>query len=101
MEQGGIIFVNILLVNMFIMSNSIISGLHKYLENFGRGGLSKTRGDNLTNITAQRVADIERLCESKALPHETPSKKLTGLTKCSVPEFKGPFELVLNSERLV
>ena len=100
MDQGGITFVKILLEEMFAMVNYVISGLHKYLENFKRGGLSKMRGDKVTNITAQLVDIDERLCEDKYFPRENPYNFLTGLTKCSVPDFKGTFEMAFNSKFL-
>ena len=100
MEQELITFVKIALDEMFFMSNSFISGLHKYLENFPSVGLNKTRGENVTNINAELLAVSERLCEVKDLPSETTSNVLTGLNKCIVPGFKGLYELVLKSERL-
>ena len=40
----------------------------------------------------------ERLDEAKALPYETPAHVLTGITLYIVPEFVGPFELIINTE---
>ena len=40
----------------------------------------------------------ERLDEAKALPYETPVHVLTGITLYIVPEFVGPFELIINTE---
>ena len=74
---------------MFVMDNSVISGFHKYLDKFARRRLSKTRGDNVTNITAQLVTVSELIFEEKYLPHETSSNVFTGMTKCSVSELKG------------
>ena len=44
---------------------------------------------------------VERLEEVTALPRDTPMLIVTGFTKCSVPEFVGPFELMLNTERVI
>ena len=43
----------------------------------------------------------ERLEEVPALPRDTPLIIFTGFTKCSVTEFFGTFELMLNTERVV
>ena len=43
----------------------------------------------------------ERLVEVPALPRNTPLLILNGFTKCSVTEFFGPFELMLNTERVI
>ena len=45
-------------------------------------------------------AVCERSDKSKALTHEDPVHVLIGLTWCSVPDFVGPFELILNTERV-
>ena len=45
-------------------------------------------------------AVCERLEKSKALTHKDPVHVLIGLTWCSVPEFVGTFELILNTERV-
>ena len=39
----------------------------------------------------------DRLEEVPALPRDTPLIILTGFTKCSMPEFVGPFELIINT----
>ena len=41
------------------------------------------------------------MAEVPALPRDLPLLILTGFIKCSVPGFVGPFELILNTERVV
>ena len=41
------------------------------------------------------------LAEVKEIPRDTPLLILTGFTRCSVREFVGPFELMLNTERVI
>ena len=46
---------------------------------------------------------VEQLAEVPELPRDTPLLILTGFTKCIVPvtEFVGPFELMLNNDRVI
>ena len=101
MDLGGLTFVNIAFENISVMRNYVISGLHKYLKNFARDVILMTHGDNATDITTQVVAVKERLCEAKYLPRENLYNVLTGLNKCSVPEFKSAFDLESKYDRLV
>ena len=52
-------------------------------------------------LVHQINAVAERLAEVPALPRDMPLIKITRFTKCSVPEFVGPFELMLNNERAI
>ena len=54
----------------------------------------------MAEATAQVKAISERLSEVNHPPQEAPTFVLQGLTKCSVPEFTGPFTLILNKERV-
>ena len=57
-------------------------------------------GENVAEVTAQVKAVCERLSKVNQLPQEAPTFVLQGLTKCSVPEFTGPFTLIINQERV-
>ena len=57
----GITSVDIALGWMVVMSNSVISGLHKYLKYFPRVGFSKKCGENVADITAYLVSVSEIL----------------------------------------
>ena len=100
MEKKVIKISRIALDEMFFMSNSVIWVLHKYRDNFTSNGFSKTYGENSTKTTDQILAVSKRFCEANSFICETPSNVLIRITKCSVPEFKGTFELALKSERL-
>ena len=54
----------------------------------------------MSEATEHIKAVSERLLEMNQLPLEVPTYFLQGLTKCSVPDFTGPFELILNQERI-
>ena len=44
---------------------------------------------------------VERFSEVPSLPRYMPFLIITGFAKFSVPEFVGPFELMLNTERVI
>ena len=52
-------------------------------------------------LVQQINAMAERLTEVPALPRDKALIVLTGFTKRSVPEFFGPFELMLSTERFI
>ena len=52
-------------------------------------------------LVQQINAVAERLEELLALTRDTPPLILTRFNKCSVPEFVGPFELMINTERVI
>ena len=53
-------------------------------------------GENVSEAAAQIRAVSESLSEVNQLPLEAPTYFLQGLNNCSVPEFTGPLELMLN-----
>ena len=57
-------------------------------------------GKNVSWASAQIRAVSKRLSEVNQLTLEVPTYVLQGLTKYSVPEFTGPFYLMLNQERV-
>ena len=61
----------------------------------------KTVGENVSEILEQVKAVSEGLAEVNQIPIEAPKYILQGLTKFSVAEFMGPFELLLNQERVI
>ena len=83
---------------MFCMTNDVVAALQTFLKNFSEEDLSKTVGENMSEISAQVKAVIGRLTEVNQLPLEAHTYILQGLTKCSATEFTGTFELLLNQE---
>ena len=69
------------------MENDVIAALQTLLMYFTGEGLSKTVGENVSEILSQVKALSERLAEFKKLTLEAPTYILQGLTKCSVAEF--------------
>ena len=57
-------------------------------------------GENVSEAAAHIRAVSERLSEVNQLPLESPTYFLQGMNNCSVSEFTGPFELMLNKERV-
>ena len=100
LEQGGITYLKFMLDEMFCMRNDAVAALQTFLNNFSGEGLSKTVGENVSDILAQVKVVSERLAEVKKLPLEAPTYILQVLTNLSVAEFTGPFELLLNQERV-
>ena len=89
-----------MLDEMLCMTKNVVDALKTFLKNFSEEGISKTVGDNVLEILAQVKAVSERFAEVNQLPLEAPKYILQGLTKCSVAEFMGPFELLINQERV-
>ena len=101
LEQGGITYLNMALDEMFNMSDVIITFLQEFLKNFARDGIAKYLSENVALLVQHINAVSECLAEVPALPRDTPLLILTGFTKCSVTEFIGTFELMLNTERVI
>ena len=100
LERGGVTYLKLLLDEILCMTNDVVSSLQMFLKIFADVGLTKTAGDNVAEATAQVKAVCESLSEVNQLPQEAPTFVLQGLTKFSVPEFTGPFTLILNQERV-
>ena len=82
------------------MTNDVVAVLQTFLKNFAEEVLSKTVGENVSEAAAQIREVSERLSEVNQIPLEAPTCVLQVLTKCSVPEFTWPFDLMLNQERV-
>ena len=95
-KQGGITYLKFMLDEMFCMTNNVVAALQTFLSNFSEEGLSKTVGENVSDISAQVKAVSGRLTEINQLPLEAFTYIIQDLTKCSVTEFTEPFELLLN-----
>ena len=85
---------------MFCITNDVVKALQDFLTKVAQDGPSKIPGENIAQLTVQINAVCERLSEEGRLPQETPIHVLEGLTKCSVPKFKGPFKLLLDRARV-
>ena len=82
------------------MKNDIVTALQSLLKAFDHEGLTDTVGGNVLEASAQVKAVSERLSEVNQLPLKAPTYVIQGLKKCSVPEYTGPFEMILNQERV-
>ena len=90
-QQGGITYIKIALDEMFNMLDIVITSLQDFFNTFARNGVAKFPNENVALLVQQINAVADRLAEAGALPQDTPLNLLTGFTKCSVPEFVGPF----------
>ena len=100
-EQGGVTYLNISLYEMFNMSDVVITLLQELFENFARDGVAKYPNINVALLVHHINAVAECLAELPLFPRDMPLLVLTGFTKSSVPEFVGPFELIINTERVI
>ena len=82
------------------MTNEVVTALKLFLKAFADEGLINTVGENVLDASAQVKAVGERLSEVNKLPPKAPKYVLQGLTKCSIPKFTGPFELMINQEHV-
>ena len=82
------------------MSDIVVTSLQDFFKTFARNGVAKFPNENVALLVQQINAVADRLAEAGALPRDTPLNLLTGFTKCSMPEFVGPFTLLLNTERV-
>ena len=86
---------------MFCTKNDVVTALRKFLKTFAEEGSLKTVGENVSEAAAKIREVSELLYEANQLPLEAPEYVLQGLNKFSVPDFTGPFELILNQERVM
>ena len=99
-QRGGIIYLWLLLSEMFKMTRDVVTSLKEYIKRFTQEGVSKISGENVSVVVKQLRTVCVRLDEINALPDETPINILTGFTICSVNDFKDVFKHQLNSEKV-
>ena len=99
-EQGGVTYIKLALDKMFTISNTVVTTLQGFFENFAKDGIAKTPNEDVRVAMEQLVAVAERLAKVAALPCECTIQLLEGLTKCSVAVFRQTFIHLLVVERL-
>ncbi len=99
-EQGGVTYIKLVLDKMFTISNTVVTTLQGFSENFAKDGIAKVPNEDVRVAMEQLVAVAERLVEVAALPCECTIQLLEGLTKCSVAVFRQTFIHLLVVERL-
>ena len=97
--KGGVTYLFLQLKVMFHMSRDTVTALKKYLKLLEEKGLRRYPGENMATLQKEALAVCVRLNEVNALPDETVVDILTGLTRCSVPEFTKLFDFVLQGAR--
>jgi hypothetical protein len=100
LQQGGIVYLYLLLTEMFQLTRDVVQALKDFIKNFTLYGVSKIQGENISIVTKQLRAVCVRLDDIGALPEETPQDILKGLTVCSVQVFKDVFQHQANEERI-
>ena len=83
------------------MSDVVITSLQEFFKKFAWYGVAKYQSEKVALLVQKINAVAERLAEVPTLPRDKTLIILTGLTNCSVTEFFGPFELMLNTERAI
>ena len=81
---------------MFNMSDAIIISLQELFKKFSQDGLANYPSENVALLVQKINSVAEQLEEVPALPRGTPLLVLDGFTKSGVPDFVGPFGLMLN-----
>jgi hypothetical protein len=99
-EQGGVTYIKLSLDKMFTISNTVVTTLQGFFENFSKDGIAKVPTEDFRVATEQLVAIAERLAEVSALLCECTVQLLEGLTKCSITIFRQTFSHLLVSEHL-
>ncbi len=90
----------IALDEMFTMSNMVIMSLQHYLKQFAQDGIAKVPNEDVCVCSKQLIALCTRLAEVNALPQESISFILEGLTRCFVPEFKDIHRLLCTTHKV-
>ena len=98
--HGGITFAWILCNKLFGLNRDTVASLVNFLRLFRNKGLRRYQGENVALARKELLAVCSRLCEAKQLPQETPIDILTGLTLCSVDQFKTLFEHKLQQSKV-
>ena len=83
------------------MSDVVITLIQEFFKNFSQYGIDKHPSEKMALLVQQINTVKEGLEEVQTLPRDTPLLILTGFTMYSMPEFVGPFELMLNTERVI
>ncbi len=99
-ELGGVTYIKLALDEMFTISNTVVTTLQGFFENFAKDGIAKVPNEDVHVATEQLIAVVERLVEVAALPCECTAQLLEGLTKCSVTFFRQTFSHLLVGECL-
>ncbi len=99
-KQGGVTYIKLALDKMFTISNTVVTTLQGFFENFAKDGIAKVPNEDVRVATEQLVAIAERLAKVAALPCECTVQLLEGLAKCSVTIFRQTFSHLLVGERL-
>ena len=87
--------------DMFNTSDVIITSLQELFKNFARDGVAKYPSENVALLVQQINSVSEKLAEVTEILGDKQLLILTEFTKCSMPEFFGSFELMLNTERFI
>jgi hypothetical protein len=99
-KQGGVTYIKLVLDKMFTISNTVVTTLQGFFENFAKDGIAKVPNEDARVATEQLVAVVEKLAKVAALQCECTVQLLEGLTKCSITIFRQTFYHLLVGERL-
>ena len=99
-QQGGALYLKIMLDAMFLMTKDVVDSLQAYLEKFAKKGVAGVPGEAVEQVTKQWLVICERLAEVGELPSRAVVWLLQGLSMSTVSKFKSPFKLLLDQERV-
>eukprot|EP00956_Cyclotella_meneghiniana_P039536 scaffold173548_cov23-Cyclotella_meneghiniana.AAC.1 len=92
-EQGGPTFLYLIMAKMFQMTTDVVTALKSVIAKFGRDGVAKIRGENVSVLAKQISAVAKSLARVNALPDEAVLDVLKGLSLGSVSKFTDVFKL--------
>jgi hypothetical protein len=99
-KKGDVTYIKLALDEMFTISNTVVTTLQGFFENYAKDGIAKVPNEDVRVAMEQLVAVAERLAKVAAFPCECTVQLLEGLTMCSVTIFRQTFSHLLVGERL-
>ncbi|KAL7455565.1 hypothetical protein ACHAWC_007099 [Mediolabrus comicus] len=98
-HKGGVVYLKLMIDVIMFMSRDVVRALQKYISNFAVKGLTRIPGESVTIAEKELKVVCTHLHEVGQLPIESAEDVLTGLTKCSVEEFRSVFHSLLQWEK--
>jgi hypothetical protein len=87
-ERGGITYFKILVDTVFKMSRLTVKSLKQFIDDFGKDGLTKVQGENVSHIGTLILAVATRLADCRNLGFESYQHVVDVLGKCNVAKFR-------------
>ena len=99
-EQGGAVYLYLILSEIFQMTTDVVTDFNTIFTNFKDWSLSKIQGENISVINKQLEYVAVSLNEVDSIPEEAPLDVLNGLSFWSCGYFKNNFQFQETEERI-